>query len=151
MTVKSWWKILSVNLGVLLSHKFHIWRPILSLFFLFFFHLVEVTGEGWSSTSLIRNVSARLRSSNHMLPTDFSQSRAHPRVTYRRIFPLLLLLSAATALFEKGVVRFYSCAAVSIFRNSNKNIADITLRRNDGIQYRKRETRKICNRFLSLR
>lgn len=116
---------MSVNLGVLVSHKFHIWRPILSFFFVFFFHLVEVTGEGWSSTSLIRNVSARLRSSNHMLPTDFSQSRAHPRVTYRRIFPLLLLLSAATALLEKGIVRFYPCAAVSIFRildmkNSNK-------------------------------
>lgn len=141
---------MSVNLGVLLSHKFHIRRPILSFFVFFFvFHLVEVTGEGWSSTSLIRNVSARLRSSNHMLPTDFSQSRAHPRVTYRRIFPLLLLLSAATALLEKGVVRFYPYAAVSIFRNSNKNIADVTLRRNDGIQYRKRETRKICNRSSS--
>lgn len=109
---------------------------------------MEVTGEGWPSTSLIRNVSARLRSSNHMLPTDFCKSRTHPRATYRRILPRLLLLSANT--YRAGTGRAKRGLRVSaparavygpgIYRNSNKIHARecVTSRHDNGIRYRKR-------------
>lgn len=113
--------------------------------FLFFclFLLVKVTGEGWSSTSLIRNVSARLRSSNHMLPTDLPQSRAHPRVTYRRIFPLLLLLSAAMSRdIRKGRAVGFPSAAQSRYLDIQTKISQIATKC-DGIRYREKKIAKI--------
>lgn len=134
----SWWKIFSSysSGAIWFWHKFHpISRPI--LFFIFFRGRWKLQ-EAWSSTSLIRNVSARLRPSNHMLPTDFPQSRAHPRATYRGIFPLLLLLSRLPRYSKRGLF-VPTRAVVPIFRNSNKNTADAMSYRNDRIRYRKRK------------
>lgn len=87
-----------------------------------------------------------------MSPTDFPQSRAHPRATYPGIFPLLLLLSRLSRYSKRGLF-VPARAAVSIFRNSNKNTADAMSYHNDRIRYRKRKKThaKICNNsFQSL-
>lgn len=108
------------------------------------FLLAKVTGEGWSSTSLIRNVSARLRSSNHMLPTDFPQSRAHPRVTYRRIFPLLLLLSAVISRYSKREGCGVSIrGAISRYLGIQTKISQIATKY-DGIRHRERKKLQNC-------